>query len=327
MAAKAPPVAASPYSYADIADLASRAPTVAVARIKRISAVRADLATNLPAGTKRYYVEADVQSLIRGEAALARRIAFVIDLPDERNAAKAIKGKTFILFGRTGGKPDRMQLVSSNALLPLTPATEAKVKSITAELLKPDAPPAIAGIGNAFHVKGTVAGEGETQIFLLTDGGQPVSLSIVRRPGMAPQFGVALGEVVDEAAAIPPSDTLLWYRLACVLPDALPGSAVAKLEPRTPRLHEPTIAPSWTNWAPAPAQDRPSLAMVPHRAKGLPRADPGVESGHECREPLANCHSRPGHRRRGSHSPAPGKWRAHRAPRRASHRNRRDLRA
>jgi hypothetical protein len=230
MAAKAPPVAASPYSYADIADLASRAPTVAVARIKRISAVRADLATNLPAGTKRYYVEADVQSLIRGEAALARRIAFVIDLADERNAAKAIKGKTFILFGRTGGKPDRMQLVSSNAFLPLTPATEAKVKSITAELLKPDAPPAIAGIGAAFHVKGTVAGEGETQIFLLTDGGQPVSLSIVRRPGMAPQFGVALGEVVDEAAAIPPSDTLLWYRLACVLPDALPGSAVAKLE-------------------------------------------------------------------------------------------------
>jgi hypothetical protein len=229
-AAKAPPVAASPYSYADIADLAARATTVAVARIKRISAVRADLATNPQAGTKRYYVEADVQSLIRGEVALARRIAFVIDLPDERNAAKAIKGKTFILFGRTGGKPDRMQLVSSNALLPLTPATEAKVKSITAELLKPDAPPAIAGIGNAFHVKGTVAGEGETQIFLLTDGGQPVSLSIVRRPGIAPQFGVALGEVVDEAAAVPPSDTLLWYRLACVLPGALPDSAVAKLE-------------------------------------------------------------------------------------------------
>jgi hypothetical protein len=229
-AAKAPPVAASPYSYADIADLAARATTVAVARIKRISPVRADLATNSQVGTKRYYVEADVQSLIRGEAALARRIGFVIDLPDERNAAKAIKGRTFILFGRTGGKPDRMQLVSSNALLPLTTTTEAKVKSITAELLKPDAPPAIPGIGEAFHVKGTVAGEGETQIFLLTDGGQPVSLSIIRRPDMAPRFGVALGEVVDEAATIPASDTLLWYRLACILPGALPDSAVAKLE-------------------------------------------------------------------------------------------------
>jgi hypothetical protein len=229
-AAKTAPVAASPYSYADIADLAAPATTVAVARIKRISAVRPDLATNSQAGTKRYYVEADVQSLIRGQAALARRIGFVIDLPDERNAPKAIKGKTFILFGRTGGKPDQMQLVSSNALLPLTTATEAKVKSITAELLKADAPPAIPGIGEAFHVKGTVAGEGETQIFLLTDGGQPVSLSIVRRPDMAPRFGVALGEVVDEAAAIPPSDTLLWYRLACVLPGALPDSAVTKLE-------------------------------------------------------------------------------------------------
>lgn len=222
--------AASPYSYADIADLASRAPTVAITRVRSVTAVAPARAPGIPAGVMRNYVEADVRSLIRGEAPLARRIGFLIDLPDRR-AAKALKGKTFIVFGRTGGQPARLQLVSSSALLPHTPPTEAKVRGIAAELLSPDAPPAISGVGEAFHVTGTVAGEGETQIFLVTDGGQPVSLSIIRRPDMAPRFGVALGEVVDEAAGVPARDTLLWYRLACVLPASLPDSALAKLEP------------------------------------------------------------------------------------------------
>jgi hypothetical protein len=220
----------SPYSYADIADLASLSPTVAIARIRNISMIPAERAPGVAAGVTRNYVEADVQSLIRGEVALARRVGFVMDLPAQRRAAQAVKGKTFVLFGRSGGQPDRLQLISSSALLPLTPATEAKVRTIVAELLSADAPPVITGIGEAFHVAGTVAGEGETQIFLATQGGQPVSLSIIRRPDIAPRFGVALGEVVDEAAAIPPADTLLWYRLACILPAALPADALAKLE-------------------------------------------------------------------------------------------------
>lgn len=223
--------APSPYSYADVADLSSRSQMVVIARIRKISVIPATQTGSLPTGMTRNYVEADVQSLIRGEAALARRIGFVMDLSSERRAARAVKGKTFILFGRASGQPDQMQLVSSGALLPLTPATETKVRAIIAELLSANAPPVIAGVGEAFHVAGTVAGEGETQIFLATEGGRPVSLSIIRRPDMAPRFGVALGEIVDEAAAIPPRDTLLWYRLACILPGALPADATAKLEP------------------------------------------------------------------------------------------------
>lgn len=222
---------ASPYSYADIADLAARAPTVAVLRVRRVLPLPEKWVTAQPPGTRRHHIQADVISLIRGDAPLAKRVTLLIDLPAERRAAKAIKGKTFIAFGRTGNKTDRLQLVNSSALLPQTSATETKVRGIAAELLKQDAPPAIAGVGEAFHVAGTVAGEGETQVFLVSEGGQPVSLSIIRRPEMAPRFGVALGEIVDEAAALPASDTLLWYRLACVLPAALPDGAVAKLQP------------------------------------------------------------------------------------------------
>ena len=45
---------------------------------------------------------------------------------------------------------------------------------------------------------------------------------------MRDQFGcgtVMLGEIVDDAAVPPARDTLLWYRLACALPDALPASS------------------------------------------------------------------------------------------------------
>ena len=52
--------------------------------------------------------------------------------------------------------------------------------------------------------------------------GRPVSLSILRRPGETPRWSLALSEIVDEAAAAPRHDSLLWYRLACGLPRAVP---------------------------------------------------------------------------------------------------------
>jgi hypothetical protein len=37
--------------------------------------------------------------------------------------------------------------------------------------------------------------------------------------------------MVDDSAAAPKRDTLLWYRLACALPAGLPDSAVADQSP------------------------------------------------------------------------------------------------
>ena len=42
---------------------------------------------------------------------------------------------------------------------------------------------------------------------------------------------MALSEIVDDAAGPPQRDTLLWYRLACSLPPALPARALQALSP------------------------------------------------------------------------------------------------
>ena len=84
---------------------------------------------------------------------------------------------------------------------------------------------------DALAVPGTLVGESETQIFLATEGGDPVSLTIVRRPGMEPVWGVSYSEIVDQAARPPAHGTLAWYRLACFLPAQLPRGANLSQDP------------------------------------------------------------------------------------------------
>ena len=77
---------------------------------------------------------------------------------------------------------------------------------------------------------GLAAGEArlylETRLVRLVEtAGAPVSLTVIRRPGMAPAWGVSLGEIVDQSARPPAPETLAWYRLACGLPQTLPGDA------------------------------------------------------------------------------------------------------
>lgn len=219
----------TPYSYADIADLAGSATVIAIVRPRSFAKVDPARSEAL-SGTQRYYVDAQVDALIRGDAGMPSRIAFLLDIPADEKPGRTLKGKRMVVFGRSGARPGEFQLLSNKAILPSTPATDARVHAITTELVAANAPPQIARVVEAFHVEGTVAGESETQIFLTTRNSQPVSLSVVRRPDMEPRFGAALGEIVDEAADLPKRDTLLWYRLACGLPSALPATATAKLD-------------------------------------------------------------------------------------------------
>lgn len=226
-------VAPSPYSYAQVADLAQGAPAILIGRVRSVAAVPAERAPGLRPGTARYYLDVQATTLIRGEGGLSQRLGMLIDMPEAngRTSARALKGKTFVFFGKAAAGGTQFQLLDSDALLPWTPGLEAQLRTIASELVATDAPPAIRSVANAFHVRGTVAGESETQIFLTTATGRPVSLSIIRRPGQEPHFGAALGEIIDEAASVPPRDTLLWYRLACGLPATLPAKATAGLEP------------------------------------------------------------------------------------------------
>lgn len=222
--------AATGLSYADIVDLADNAPLVAHVRIRNIITLKPEQAGDVPAGYKRLFIEGDVTGLIRGEAGIAPLVSWLYDAPiDARGKLPKLKKAQVILFARPGSRPGQIQLVARDAQISATPVEIDRVKGILSALVARDAPPRILGLGDAFHVAGTVAGEGETQIFLRTENGDPVSLSILRRPGEPPRWAVALGEIVDEAARAPLPGSLLWYRLACALPPALPARAVRTL--------------------------------------------------------------------------------------------------
>ena len=62
-------------------------------------------------------------------------------------------------------------------------------------------------------------------MFLTTSGAAPALVTVIRRPGMAPAWGVSWDELVDQAVRPPARDTLVWYRLACSLPSRLPAAA------------------------------------------------------------------------------------------------------
>ena len=223
------PSAASAPTYADLADLAVEAPVAAHVKIRQAIELKAERAVSVPSGKSRFYIEADVMSLIRGQG-LPASIRYLADIPrDSGGKSPRLRKKSeFLIFAApVPGRPGELQLVAPDAQLAWSPALADRIRTILREASTADAPPRIIGIGKAFHVPGSLPGESETQLFLLAAGGRPISLSVLRRPGEQPRWAVALGEIVDEAAAPPAPDTLLWYRLACGLPRALPPASFA----------------------------------------------------------------------------------------------------
>jgi hypothetical protein len=237
-AAAAPPAesqapAAPGPTYADLADLALAAPVAAQVRIAGASAVKRARAPGLKPGMARFYVEAALVSLIRSPQSLPARLSYVVDLPlDSKGKTPRLRkgGEFLLLAAPVAGKPGELRLAAPDGQIPFTPERAATLRSIIREASSGSPAPRIAGIGRAFHVPGAIRGESETQFFLQTAGGTPVSLTVLRRPGETPQWAVALSEIVDEAAEPPAPGTLLWYRLACGLPRALPRQSLAEAD-------------------------------------------------------------------------------------------------
>lgn len=219
-------------SYATVAGLVLGAPLIVDARIRSAVRIKGAEAANVAPGRARFYIEADVTALIRGSA-VAPRIGYVADLPlTERGREPKLKKQRVLLFARpVTGRPDQVQLATLDGQRAWSPELDALVRGIVRETIAADAPPAITGVGNAFHVPGSLPGEGETQVFLQTANGAPVSLQILRRPGEQPRWSVSLGDIVDESAGPPKPNTLLWYRLACGLPRQLPAESVESGNP------------------------------------------------------------------------------------------------
>lgn len=227
------PAAAPSLAYADLVDLALAAPVVAHVRVRDADRLSEREAASVAAGHSRFLIEAELVALIRGEGGLPPRVSYLVDLPDDARGrrARVARGTDFlVLADRVPGRPGELRLAAPDAQLPYSPATLERLRGIVGEALAADSPPAITGIGNAFHVPGSLPGEGETQIFLRTADNRPISLSVLRRPGEQPRWSVALGEIIDASARPPRPDSLLWYRLACTLPTSLPRDALSEAE-------------------------------------------------------------------------------------------------
>lgn len=234
-AAQSPPSGLSSFaidvtdaSYSDIADLVVISPMIVDASVRRVQKVAPEQAIGVPATQQRVLIEADVMALIRGDGGVVSQVRLVVDLPkDAKGKIPKLKKQRMFLFGRqVAGRPGDIQLSRPNAIALYSPANDSLVRNITRETVQLNAPRRVTGIASAFHSAGTVLGEGETQIFLKTENEQPLSLTILSRPGEQKQWAVSTAEVIDASATAPQRFTLLWYRLACGLPRSLPSELV-----------------------------------------------------------------------------------------------------
>ncbi|MGP1283750.1 MAG: hypothetical protein ACTS1X_12305 [Parasphingopyxis sp.] len=224
--------AAPDLTYADMADLALGAPIVALARVERARRLDAERAVGVAPNHVRFYVEVELDTLIRSPDAVPGRVSYLVDVPHDADGRRPrIRDRQVILLAApVPGRRGELQLIAPDAQLDWSEDRERTIRNILSEAASDDAPGTVTGVANAFSVPGTLPGESETQIFLATSDGRPVSLSILRRPNQEPRWAVSLSEIVERASPPPARDTLLWYRLACFLPDRLPEVSMENLD-------------------------------------------------------------------------------------------------
>jgi hypothetical protein len=224
----------SDLTYADMADLSLSAPVVATARIDRARRLDEERAVGVAPNHIRFYVEAELETLIRSSSGVPARVSYLVDVPRDADGRRPrIRNRQVILLAApVPGRRGELQLIAPDAQIDWTQHREQVIRSILSEAASDDAPGTVTGVGSAFSVPGTLPGESETQIFLATSDGRPVSLSILRRPNQQPRWSVSLGEIVERASPPPERDTILWYRLACFLPDSLPDTSLESMDNR-----------------------------------------------------------------------------------------------
>ena len=214
-------------SWTDLVDLSDASQLVVRAKIRKQAEVEPERAVGVAPGFARLYIEAETLALISGNVPLGESLRYLVDVPlTAKGKVPKLKKSEVILFARAvPTRPGAIQLVARDAQLPWSVELEERLRPILAALIAPSAPPEVVGIRDALSAPGNLDGESETQIFLSTQSGDPLSLSVVRRPGFEPVWGVSYSEIVDQAVRAPQRGTIGWYRLACFLPRQIPASA------------------------------------------------------------------------------------------------------
>lgn len=235
--ASQPPAAALPDSpvgpgYVDLLEMTEGAEIVLIAAITRQVQVQAERSPGLAPGHTRLYLEAETEAVLGGSSGIGADIVFLADhTADSRGRPPRIEGQRYLLFARpVPGRPREIQLISQDAMLPADPGLVERTRTVLRQLVEGPPLPQVTGVREVISVAGNLAGESETQLFLETAGGEPVSLTALRRPGQAPEWGVSWTDIVDPSARPPEAETLAWYRLACFLPRDIPEDAFLQEE-------------------------------------------------------------------------------------------------
>ena len=225
-AQQSPPSTAE-LTYADLADLTDSSSMVLKVQVKSQAKVPAERAADVKPGWARIYMEAKVLALLAGRAPVGEMVRYLADVPlNEKGKVPKFSKAQLLLFARAvPGRPGELQLAGPRGQLRADPVLEGRIRPILADFYADGAVPAVLGVKDALWVPGNLAGESETQIFLRTRGDEPAQLSVLRRPGMEPRWGVSWSELVDQSGEPPAKDSLAWYRLACFLPARIPSAA------------------------------------------------------------------------------------------------------
>jgi hypothetical protein len=224
----APPVPAPPPpSYADLADLADSAQLIARVKVDKAVRVAPARAPCLRPGWARFFVQAKTLALLTGASPVGAKLRYLVDAPlGAKGKVPKIAKQTLLVFARpVADRPGELQLVAPDGQLAWSAETEARLRGVILELITPEAPTRITGVREAIHVPGTLTGVGETQIFLTTADDSAASVSVLHKAGSPPRWGVSFSEVMASVGAVPPRESLAWYRLACFLPASLPQGA------------------------------------------------------------------------------------------------------
>lgn len=210
-------------SYPDLVELSKRAGMVIKARVQTISRLDPAQVRNPTALNDRFYAEAQTEALIYGRQGIGASLRYLVDLPADR---PELSGRDVLLFAwRVPDKAGDIKLVDPTAQVLWSPVQESRVRSILTELVVSGAPSPVTRVRELMFVPGTLAGQGQTQIFLDTKGGRSAAITVRHQPGSAPSWGVSFAQVAAGTGAPPPHDSLAWYSLACFLPAYPPAAA------------------------------------------------------------------------------------------------------
>ena len=156
--AQAAPAASAPAraTYADLVALAEASAVVAEVAVKDQAIVPPERAPGLAAGRVRLYLQTQTQRVLKGPSALGESVSYLADVaPGAKGKPPKLKKQTFLVFANpVAGRPGELQLVAPDAQLALYPPTEDRGRTVSGQLVEPDA----ATRGTRVHVVITVAG-------------------------------------------------------------------------------------------------------------------------------------------------------------------------